>query len=85
MSARGLLTRIPLGAATALVAGVTAALAIAAPAEWSREWPKTDFRKASVPYEEIISGGPPKDGIPPIDNPEFVAVAAKGACRHANR
>jgi hypothetical protein len=35
----------------------------------------TDFDQHTVPYEEILSGGPPKDGIPAIDNPEFVAVA----------
>ncbi|MCG8348727.1 MAG: DUF3179 domain-containing protein [Chloroflexales bacterium] len=34
----------------------------------------TDFSKHSVPYREILSGGPPKDGIPAIDNPSFVAV-----------
>lgn len=31
--------------------------------------------KRSVPLEEIISGGPPKDGIPSIDNPKFASVA----------
>ena len=31
----------------------------------------TDFSLHSVPYSEIISGGPPRDGIPPIDNPKF--------------
>lgn len=31
--------------------------------------------KHNVPLEEIISGGPPKDGIPSIDNPKFVSVA----------
>ena len=35
---------------------------------------KTDFSKRSVPLEEILSGGPPKDGIPPIDDPKFVSV-----------
>ena len=30
--------------------------------------------KHSVPLEEIIGGGPPKDGIPSIDNPKFVSV-----------
>jgi hypothetical protein len=35
----------------------------------------TDFCKHSVPYEEIISGGPPRDGIPPIDEPRFVPVS----------
>ena len=35
----------------------------------------TDFSKHSVPYNEIFSGGPPKDGIPSIDFPEFISVA----------
>ncbi len=35
---------------------------------------KTDFSKHSVPYAEILSGGPPKDGIPAIDNPRFISV-----------
>jgi hypothetical protein len=35
---------------------------------------KTDFSKHSVPYDEILSGGPPKDGIPAIDAPKFVGV-----------
>ena len=34
---------------------------------------KTNFEKHSVPYEEILSGGPPKDGIPAVDNPKFVS------------
>jgi thiol-disulfide isomerase/thioredoxin len=34
----------------------------------------TDFSKHSVPYSEILSGGPPKDGIPAIDEPQFVSV-----------
>lgn len=35
----------------------------------------TDFSKRSVPLEEIVSGGPPKDGIPAIDDPSFVSAA----------
>jgi hypothetical protein len=35
----------------------------------------TDFSKRSVPFSEILSGGPPKDGIPAIDAPQFVSVA----------
>ncbi len=53
--------------------------ASANPLSWSREWPKTDFSKRSVELGEIFSGGPPKDGIPSIDNPQFVSIAeAKG-------
>lgn len=29
----------------------------------------------TVPLNEIVSGGPPKDGIPSIDNPKFVSVS----------
>lgn len=53
-----------------------AGLANASPSYWKFEWPKTDFDKASVPFEEIRSGGPPKDGIPPIDDPVFASVGA---------
>ena len=36
---------------------------------------KTDFRKHSVLYSEILSGGPPKDGIPALKDPQFVSVS----------
>ena len=32
---------------------------------------KTDFSRHTVPYTDIISGGPPRDGIPPLDDPKF--------------
>lgn len=35
--------------------------------------------KHSVPLDEILGGGPPKDGIPPIDNPQFVSIAEAGS------
>ena len=47
--------------------------AAAEPRFWEREWPETDFSKTSIDFSEILSGGPPKDGIPSIDNPKFVA------------
>ncbi len=42
---------------------------------WKMSWPKTDFSKHSVDFDEIMSGGPPKDGIPSIDDPKFVPQA----------
>jgi len=50
-------------------------------AGWKREFPKADFSKHSVDLREIFSGGPPRDGIPPIDKPAFTSVeeaASKG-------
>ena len=35
----------------------------------------TNFSRTSVKLSEIESGGPGKDGIPPIDNPNFVTTA----------
>ena len=49
--------------------------ATANPENWRYEWPQTDFSKTSVDFEEILSGGPPKDGIPSIDDPQFMPVA----------
>jgi hypothetical protein len=37
---------------------------------------RTDFSRRSVPLSEIVSGGPPKDGIPAIDQPRFVTSRA---------
>lgn len=42
------------------------------------EWPNTDFGNALVDLSEIQSGGPPKDGIPPIDDPDFDSVDEAG-------
>jgi hypothetical protein len=39
------------------------------------EFPMTDFSIHSVSYNEILSGGPPRDGIPSIDQPEFISIA----------
>ena len=34
-----------------------------------------DFSRHSIPLDEILSGGPAKDGIPAIDRPRFVPAA----------
>ena len=52
-----------------------ASQAAANPDYWRHEWPKTDFTKHSIPLTDILSGGPPKDGIPPIDDPTFKPVS----------
>ena len=38
------------------------------------DW-KTDFTRRTVAWEQILSGGPPKDGIPAIDHPQFEEVS----------
>ena len=45
----------------------------------SGEFPKTDSTISAVDFSEILSGGPPRDGIPPIDSPEFVNYAEADA------
>ena len=35
-----------------------------------------DLSNASIPVDEIKDGGPPKDGIPAIDQPEFKKASA---------
>src|SRR3989304_14959 len=35
---------------------------------------RTDFSRHTVDYSEILSGGPPKDGIPALDHPQFISV-----------
>ncbi|MEQ8664257.1 MAG: DUF3179 domain-containing protein [Rhodospirillales bacterium] len=50
------------------------AFAADVPLSWEREWPNTDFGRTTVDLGEILSGGPPKDGIPAIDDPTFVDV-----------
>ncbi|MEX0690078.1 MAG: DUF3179 domain-containing protein, partial [Candidatus Paceibacterota bacterium] len=35
----------------------------------------TDGVKHSIPLDEILSGGPGKDGIPSIDNPKFIPIS----------
>ncbi len=53
-----------------------AGAAHAQPAFWDSEWPDTDFSKTSVDsWVEILSGGPPKDGIPALSDPAFIGVA----------
>lgn len=42
----------------------------------TRFWNQTNFCKHSVDYSTIMSGGPPPDGIPAIDNPKFESFEA---------
>ena len=64
---------IPILVSAALV--LLPAAAWANPNAWRLQGWKTDFEIATVPLGEIISGGPPRDGIPPIDEPTFKTAA----------
>ena len=35
---------------------------------------KTDFSYHTVPFDDFLSGGPPRDGIRPIDRPKFISI-----------
>ncbi|MDX8349678.1 DUF3179 domain-containing protein [Cognatiyoonia sp. IB215446] len=58
----------------------SASMAWASPEFWVNEWPRTNFEETSVEsWVEILSGGPPKDGIPALDNPSFKPVAEEAS------
>lgn len=67
--------RLALALACALALATAAA---AEPERWRAEWPRTDFSTTSVgDWSEIVSGGPPRDGIPALSDPDFLPVAAE--------
>jgi len=49
-------------------------LLLSAPA-WAKTMNGFDVSGASIPVEQIRQGGPPRDGIPAIDNPTFDTAA----------
>ena len=55
--------------------GLAPALAQSGPGYWKIEWPDTDFSTSSVDWSAIRSGGPPRDGIPPIYDPVVIPVS----------
>ena len=67
-----------LALASVTVAGCSSGVKLlkkaAPPAELAIGW-KTDFSRHTVPFGEIQSGGPGKDGIPAIDHPQFLPPA----------
>lgn len=62
-------------AATAFILVPLLAQAQTVPERWKSAWPQTDFSQLAVEPSEILSGGPPKDGIPAITGPEMVPAA----------
>lgn len=59
----------------ALAVSLIALPAFAQSAGWEREWPDTDFSNTSVDFDSIMSGGPPKDGIPALRSVEVIPVS----------
>ncbi|GAA6202271.1 DUF3179 domain-containing protein [Aquicoccus sp. SU-CL01552] len=52
--------------------------ALSDPARWAAEWPRTDFTTTSLTdWDEIRSGGPPRDGIPALSDPAFWPVTSE--------
>jgi len=55
----------------ALVAAIGVAV-VTAQSGLERNWPNTDFSQTSVDLDDIISGGPPIDGIPPYYPVDYI-------------
>ena len=73
------MTRLTLALAALFASAV---LVHANPERWAAEGWRTDFSRTTVSFSEILSGGPPRDGIPSIDEPRFLpakAIEAIGA------
>ncbi len=49
-------------------------LLVTAVPTWLWAFEGFDYSKHSIPVEEIQSGGPEKDGIPSLINPEFITA-----------
>jgi len=69
--------------ALALMASTAMAQNLLAPQDypnsWDREFPIADFSRSTISFDEVLSGGPPRDGIPSIDDPQFVSLAEASA------
>ncbi len=64
-------------AATLLPASLHATGSV--PVSWTAEWPNTDFSRCAIDISQILSGGPPKDGIPALDQVRFGDAAGLSA------
>lgn len=60
-------------APVALLLAITVAMAQSD--RFERTWPNTDFSRLAVDLGEVISGGPPRDGIPAILEPSFIRAS----------
>ncbi|MBW2383550.1 MAG: DUF3179 domain-containing protein [Deltaproteobacteria bacterium] len=67
--------RIRRAAAVACVFGVAGWTGSEGPAADAKQLNGFDLSNAVIPIEEILPGGPPRDGIPALSHPRFVAAA----------
>ena len=73
----------PLGRAMLARAGLVLTVPSSeAQGQLEREWPNTDFGTTLIDLDEVMSGRPPKEGIPAIDDPNFVSVEAAAQWLH---
>jgi hypothetical protein len=49
------------------IAAIFLLLPLTALAQW-------DYSKHAIPLDEIVSGGPPRDGIPALTSPKYLAA-----------
>lgn len=47
-------------------------------------WPHTGFTRRGIDLAEVVSGGPARDGIPGLTQPEFMSVAAESRLSDPN-
>lgn len=62
-------------AALSLLGWLAIQAAVSQPDSIENEFPKTDFSESIVDFDEIQSGGPPRDGIPALDDPRFIPAS----------
>lgn len=58
----------PLGKTALLLILAVVAFSLPVAASW-------DMNRSSIPTDEIMSGGPPRDGIPALTDPSFVPAS----------
>jgi hypothetical protein len=61
-------------AAAAFSSAILAGAGLANPSVWNFERPTTDFDKSSADFDDILSGGPPKEGVLPIDRSRHIGL-----------
>ena len=72
------LAQLSLSILAILMVCMASILAKADPMPTVNEKWMTDFTKRNIPFGDVLSGGPPKDGIPSIDEPKFIKLDDAG-------